>query len=82
MRRRFSGLLLVVSFLGAAAWPKDQKEQREPVFMAPEFRFSQIDTICLAPPIDLRSDKTKAIKCSCCLTASTSRIAHHTKSLQ
>lgn len=61
MRRRFSGLLLVVSFLGAAAWPKDQKEQREPVFMAPEFRFSQIDTICLAPPIDLRSDKTEPL---------------------
>jgi hypothetical protein len=51
----------VVLFVGAAAWSKDRGEQRGPVFMAPDFQFSQIDTICIAPPIDLRADKTEPL---------------------
>lgn len=63
MRRAFSGLLLVFSFWVPAAWPKHQREQ-EPIFMAPDFRFSQIDTICVAPTIDLRPDTTQPLTLS------------------
>lgn len=61
MRRTLSGLLLVIAFFGSAAWPKHRTEQRGPIFMAPGFSFGQIDTVCLAPPIDLRSDKTNPL---------------------
>jgi len=63
MRRTFFGLLLVVSFCVPAAWPRD-KEVPPPLFIAPEFRFSQVDTICVAPAIDLRADKTEPLNLS------------------
>jgi len=64
MRRTFLRLLLMVSFWVPAAWPKDRWEVPPPLFMAPEFRFSQIDTICVAPAIDLRADKTEPLNLS------------------
>jgi hypothetical protein len=43
-----------------------EKELVEPVplFMAPDFEFKQIDSICLAPALDLRLDKTAAFSLS------------------
>lgn len=61
MRRAFSGLLVVVSLWVPAARAKDRKEQKEPLFMAQGFQFSQIDTICVAPTIDLRPDTTQPL---------------------
>lgn len=61
IRRVFLGVLLLVSFWAPAAWPKDTKAEKEPIFMAPGLDFSQIDTICIAPTIDLRLDKTQPL---------------------
>jgi hypothetical protein len=61
MRRAFLGLVLAVSFLAPAAWPKDVKEPKKPIFIASGLDFSQIDTICIAPTIDLRPDKTQPL---------------------
>ena len=61
IRRAFLAVLLVVSFWAPAAWPKDTKAEKEPIFMAPGLDFSQIDTICIAPTIDLRPDKTQPL---------------------
>lgn len=51
---------LFVAFLSSGlAFPKDKKwPEPLPIFMDPGFKFSQVDTICLAPALDLRSDKS------------------------
>jgi len=68
MSRTFSGLLLVVSFWVPAAWPKDHPKDQQappaPLFIAREFHFSQIDTICVTPTLDLRADKTEPLALS------------------
>src|SRR5271165_2056984 len=70
MRRTLSGLLLVLLLFATAALAKHQKDQREqkeqsgqlqPLFMAPGFDFSQVDTICVAPAIDARTDTTQPL---------------------
>jgi hypothetical protein len=60
MRQIFVGLLLLAGFCAPAAWPKDRIAQA-PIFMAPAFHFSDIDRICTAPTIDLRSDKDEPL---------------------
>ena len=57
MRRTFFGIFLAILLCAPAAMAK-QKEELPPLFMAPDFHFSQIDSICLAPTIDLRADKS------------------------
>ena len=59
MHRPFPGLLLAVLLLAPTAWTKDEKD--EPLFKAPEFRFSQVDTICVAPTIDVRPNDTQPL---------------------
>jgi hypothetical protein len=44
--------LLAIWFCGPQAWPKSH----HPAFMAPEFEFRQIDTLCVMPLIDARKD--------------------------
>ena len=61
LRRMHLGLLVMVSFCAPAAWPKDAKQPKEPIFMASGLDFSQIDTICVAPTIDFRADKTQPL---------------------
>ena len=57
-------------FWAAAARPSHQDVKNSsgaelpPLFMAPDFRFSQIDTICVASAIDLRPDKTEPLNLS------------------
>lgn len=59
MRRMFLGVLVVAFLWSPAAMPKEKpRTEPLPLFMDPEFRFSQVQTICLAPALDLRSDKT------------------------
>lgn len=56
--------VVFVAFLASPlAFPKDKKEWPEPmvIFMDPDFKFSQVDNICLAPVLDLRSDKSAAL---------------------
>jgi hypothetical protein len=57
MRRIFLGSL-VAAFLWSSMAFAYEKVEPIPIFMDPEFRFNQIETICLAPALDLRSDKT------------------------
>lgn len=76
MKRRHTGVggvllgLIFVGFLSSPlAFPKDKKDRKGrpeplPLFMDPGFRFSQIDTVCLAPSLDLRSDKTAPLSLS------------------
>lgn len=61
IRRAFPGVLLVLSFWAPAAWPKDTKAEKEPIFVAAGLDFSLIATICIAPTIDLRPDKTQPL---------------------
>ena len=63
MRRMFLGLLLVAFLWSPAAFPKEKVEPL-PLFMDPEFRFSQVGTICLAPALDLRPDKSTPLSVS------------------
>src|SRR5216684_656190 len=57
MRRMFLGLLFVAFLWSPAAFSKD-KVKPLPLFVDPAFQFSQVETICLASALDLRSDKT------------------------
>lgn len=58
MHRTLLGLLVIFLLWSPAAYLKD-KEVVEPlpVFMDPDFHFSQVETICVAPTLDLRADK-------------------------
>jgi len=61
MRRVFLGLVFIALFWSPLAFPKDKDKEmteRLPLFMDPEFQFSQVQTICLAPTLDLRTDKS------------------------
>lgn len=62
MHRTLLRLLLIVSLWVPVpvAWPKD-REVPPPLFMAQDFRFNQIDAICVAPAIDVRADKTEPL---------------------
>lgn len=73
MRRRhrelggvLPGLIFVAFLAGPLAFPKDKKDWPDPLplFMDPGFHFSQIDTLCLAPALDLRSDQTAPLSLS------------------
>jgi hypothetical protein len=58
MRRTLLGLLVIFLLWSPAAYPKDKEVvQPLPVFMDPDFHFSQVETICVAPTLDLRADK-------------------------
>lgn len=66
-------VLLLVSFCAPAACgdalkgvkvTQGESKEPSPLFMSPEFRFSQVDTICVAPSIDLRLDKTQLLNLS------------------
>jgi hypothetical protein len=59
MRKAMLIFPLVLILCCPSAYSRN-KEVVEPLqfFMAPDFQFKQIDTICLAPTLDLRSDKT------------------------
>jgi hypothetical protein len=62
MRMRAFGLVLMALLLVPAAWPKDKpKNLKEPLFMAKDFQFSRIDTLCVAPTIDVRLDKSQPV---------------------
>jgi hypothetical protein len=63
MRRIFLGWLFAVFLWSPAAFPKD-KVKPLPLFMDPEFQFSQVGTICLTPGLDLRPDQTKPLTLS------------------
>ena len=61
MYRMALGLLFVAFLWSPAVSSKDKDREKVkplPLFMDPEFQFSQVETICLAPVLDLRSDKT------------------------
>jgi hypothetical protein len=67
VRSVLPGLLIALAFLSSpSAFSKNKKERPKPVplFMDPDFHFSQIDSICLTPALDLRSDKTLPIALS------------------
>jgi hypothetical protein len=54
-------MLLIVLFSGLAARSQPQRVKNVQIYAAPGFQFSQIDTICIAHPIDLRTDRTERI---------------------
>lgn len=58
-----AGLLSVAITLNPTVWAKGPKEEirPSPLFVDPAFNFGRIDSICLAPIMDLRSDKTAHI---------------------
>jgi len=65
VRKMFIGLLVISFFWSPAVLPKESDTVSPiPLFSDPDFHFSQIDTICLAPALDLRSDKTIALALS------------------
>jgi len=59
VRRKWLLMFLGISLGSLVAQQPSCK--KEPAFAAPGLQFSQIDTICIAHPIDLRSDKTEQI---------------------
>ena len=60
--RRISGLLLVALVWSTVGFSKEKDSvEPAPVFMDPDFHFSQVSTICLAPGLDLRADKTEQL---------------------
>lgn len=58
MRKVILGLLAVLTLCGSPAYARNNWVDPIQFFMAPDFEFKQIDTICTAPVLDLRSDKT------------------------
>lgn len=52
--------VVLMSLSVVPVWSKD-KAEIPALFVAADFRFSEIDAICLAPPVDLRADKSQAI---------------------
>lgn len=52
--------MVLMSLLVVPIWSKDRVEIPA-LFVAPDFRFSDVDTVCVAPPVDLRADKSQAI---------------------
>jgi len=58
--------LLILAPLGNAFAATKSRESAKPLplFMDPEFSFSQVETICLAPVLDLRSDKSSPLTLS------------------
>lgn len=56
-------VLLAAFILCPNAWPKSNWKEIKPLplFMAPDFNFNQIDSICVAPVLDIRSDKSAPI---------------------
>lgn len=64
MRRILVTLLLLGSVCSSAVFPKDRSKERVrplPFFMDQDFSFSQVGTICLAPALDLRPNKTEQL---------------------
>jgi hypothetical protein len=59
--RRTLLMLLIVLFSGLAARSQPQRVKNVQLYVAPGFQFSQIDTICITHPIDLRTDRTERI---------------------
>ena len=55
--RRILLVLVLAACCVPAAFSKTPKDL-EPVFMDTDFHFSQIDTLCVSPVLDLRSDRT------------------------
>ncbi len=59
VRKMLIGLLFITLFWKLTAFPKERETARPiPLFIDPEFSFSQVGTICLAPALDLRSKAT------------------------
>lgn len=58
MRKKTLASLLTALACCCSAHAKNINEPPLPFFMDPEFHFSEIDTVCLAPILDLRPDKT------------------------
>lgn len=65
LRKMFIGLLFITLSWNPAVLSKERKTARPiPLFIDPGFSFSQVGTICLAPALDLRLDKTKRLALS------------------
>jgi hypothetical protein len=65
VRKMFIGLLFVTLLWNPTAVARERETARPiPLFIDPQFSFSQVGTICLAPTLDLRADKTKPIALS------------------
>lgn len=61
----FIGLLFVMLLWIPTAVARERETARPiPLFIDPEFNFSRVRTICVAPTLDLRSDKTKPLALS------------------
>jgi hypothetical protein len=54
-------MLLIVLLSGLAARSQPNRVKNVQLYVAPGFQFNQIDTICIAHPIDLRTDRTERI---------------------
>lgn len=59
--RRTLLMLLILLFGSLAARSQPQRVKNVQLYVAPGFQFSQVDTICVAHPIDLRTDRTERI---------------------
>lgn len=59
MRRMLLGILSIFILWGSTAYPKDKEiVDALPLFMDPDFQFSQVGTICLAPLLNLTGGGT------------------------
>jgi len=60
MRKIFLGLMFATLLWAPCAYCGKIPDPL-PLFMDPDFRFSQVDSICLPPALDVRADKTRPL---------------------